>query len=484
MPTTRAVIYSRQSIYTGPENESLSIEVQTRACREYIAKQGWELVGIFEDPDQKGWKVHRPAFDQMLQRFRDGGADMVVVFKLSRFARDLMHQERIIGEIADAGGELASVTEPYISTAPMVRQILGAVNEQYKRDLGDYLKASFAGRARRGFHHGPAPYGYAKADGEMEPSEPAASVVREMYAWAAQGHGSPEIAQRLNARGIGTARSGSPWSPSRVLELLRRPVYAGLIALNGEIVRDGHHEPLVDRETWETVQQIMSDMSGRYRRRSKRDPSWIDGFVWHGCGARMYAVRDRGGWRYRCGHVSYPRYIDRPVCTVAPGSMGASKIETAFAGLLTTALAAIAPPDTVIARLEASRVESDAERVRHRRRVERRITDVTAQRDRLLDMALRGSVAEDAYIARDAALRAELETLRAELAEVPGPIDHDAIAAQHIQLVSMRSAVNAAIQHAPSELPAILHAIDVRIVLGGDAPMLRWPAHLAPFFGS
>src|SRR5690606_34903222 len=121
MTSKRFCIYARQSI-SRDADESLSIEMQVRACREYAARNGGEVVAIYEDPDQKGWKLHRPAFDAMLKRIRQERDLTVLVFKLSRFARDLMHQERIIGEIADAGGELASVTEPYISTSPMVRQ--------------------------------------------------------------------------------------------------------------------------------------------------------------------------------------------------------------------------------------------------------------------------------------------------------------------------------------------------------------------------
>ena len=153
-------------------DDSLSIDAQVRACADYIARQGWTHAGTYADPDTRGWTTSRPAFDQMLARFRDGAADTVVVFKLSRFMRSLMDQERLIAEIADAGGELVSVMEPWISTSPMVRQILGAVNEQYKRDQADFLKAAWAGRARRGLHHGGAPYGYRMVDGRLERDEP------------------------------------------------------------------------------------------------------------------------------------------------------------------------------------------------------------------------------------------------------------------------------------------------------------------------
>lgn len=473
-------IYCRQSNTDLDERgDSLSIEAQTRACRDYVTRLGGTVAAVYADEDEKGWQASRPAFDRMLAAVRSGAVNGVVVFKLSRFMRSLIDQERFVGEIAAAGGELVSVMEPYISTSPMVRQILGAVNEQYRRDQAEFLRAAFAERSRRGLHHGPAPYGYTKAESILTPAEPAASVVREMYAWAAAGDGSPEIAMRLNARGIGTSRSGAAWSPSRVLELLRRPVYGGLIALNGEIIGEGAHEPLVDRDTWEAVQGMLDRRRGTRR---KVAPSWIDGFVEHACGHRMHAVRERGGgWRYRCGHVQYPRYVGRPVCTTRPASMSAAKIEAALLPLLTDALETLASPTAVIARMRAGQTERESERVRRRQRLERRIADVTTQRDRLLDMTLRGAVEEDAYRPRDAALRAELNDLRAELAGVPSAVDPDRVAARHAHLIGVAQELEVARAGNPGALTGILHALDVRIVVGAGPLRLRWPAALRAF---
>lgn len=484
MTSKRALTYARQSLTRGPQDDSLSIEMQTRACREYIARQGWELCGTFEDPDQKGWKAHRPAFDAMLDRFRQGAADIVVVFKLSRFARDLLHQERIIGEIADAGGELASVTEPYISTSPMVRQILGAVNEQFRRDQGDFLKATWAGRARRGYHHGGAPYGYRMEDGELAVDEPAASVVREMFSWALAGHGSPEIASRLNARNVPTPRAGQQWTEERVLRLLRRPAYCGRVMLNGEIVTDeGRHEPLVSPVTFDAVQLILDRRRGTRR---KDAPSWVDGFVRHACGRRMYAAMHvtatSRGWRYRCGATT-ANAAKHEHCDARPGSMMVGKVEAAFVSLLGDALTQLVPPDRAAARLEAAHAADAVTRDAERARLARRLAEVERQRDRLLDLTLQGHVAEDAYTLRDATLRAERDRIRATLAELPTPVNPAALARRHATLVEARAALEVAIRHDPAALPGVLHALDVTLVIGDGAPRLAWGPETGVFVG-
>lgn len=484
----RAVIYARQSLTTVEAmDDSLSIASQARACREYIARQGWRHTGTFEDPDQRGWRVSRPGFDAMLDRVRAGMADVVVVFKLSRFMRSLMDQERLIAEIADAGGELASVTEPYISTSPMVRQILGAVNEQHKRDMGDHLRAAWAERARRGIHHGGAPYGYRMVDGTLAVDDATGPVVQEMYRWAEAGHGAPEIAARLNARNIPTPRRGQRWYEERVLQTLQRPVYCGRIVLNGEVITDqGIHEPLVPPARFDAVQDTLAR---RRNVRRKEAPSWVDGFVVHACGQRMYAARhDNAGtrhrWRYRCSDTTPGPNRRADACPYRPGSMMVNRIEATFARLLIEALATLHDPETVAAAMERAAADADGDRDRERRRIERRIADVAAQRDRLLDLAIAGRVDDELYVQRDADLRDELARLRDELADAPSPVDRDELAARHGVLAHAAMALHTVLNHTPDDMPGILHALDVSLIIGDGPPRLRFGRATAPFFGS
>jgi len=108
----RAAIYARQSITRGEVDESLSLEFQTARGKAWIAEKGYQFAGVFTDGDSKGWKRHRPQFDRMLGLMQTGQVDVVVVYKLSRFFRGLVEQETLITDIANAGGELASLTEP------------------------------------------------------------------------------------------------------------------------------------------------------------------------------------------------------------------------------------------------------------------------------------------------------------------------------------------------------------------------------------
>jgi site-specific DNA recombinase len=486
MTGPRFCIYARQSI-TGQDEQgdSLSIQSQIQACHDYAARQGGTVIGVFADPDQKGWRTSRPEFDRMLRMVGTEPGVCVLVFKLSRFMRSLMDQERFVGEIAAAGAELASVMEPYISTSPMVRQILGAVNEQYRRDQADFLKAAWRERARRGIHHGGAPYGYRMVDGKLEVDEAQAATVREMFGWALAGHGSPEIAARLNERGVPVPRGGGQWYEERVLGILRRPVYCGRIVLNGDVItEDGIHEPLIPPDTFDAAQRILDARRGTRR---KEAPSWADGFVEHACGRRMYATRhhdgreDRG-WRYRCSATVPSRASRGERCDVRPASMMAGKIERRFLDLLMDALDRVLAPEAVARQIEAGHEREAAERDRERQRLARRVDTIAGQRDRLLDLTLRGAVDEDAYRVRDAALRAELDAAKGELSAVPGPVDAARLATTHAALLDARTALPLLARWTPEELPAQLNALDVRLVIGAGPARLRWNGETAAFF--
>lgn len=482
----RAVIYSRQSISRDPI-DSLSIEFQERECSEYVVRQGWVLVGTYSDPDKKGWRRFRPAFDEMLATVAAGKADVVVLYKLSRFARNLMMQEEVVAEIADAGGDLVSITEPHMSTSPMVRQILGAVNEHYRRDQSDWLSSTFAARARKGLHHGYAPFGYRIVDRRLQVDGATGPIARQMWEWALEGHGTPEITFRLNERGVLTQR-GKQWQPVTVLDILRNVTYAGSVKHRGEVVATDAHPALVSQEEFDQVQRLLDRRSSQRR---KATPSWAEGFVEHACGERMYLsgwyrkLDDGTKWRrsrFRC-HKAFSRR-ERGVipCQHRPASVYADYAEDAIVDGLALLADRLRSPEEVAAAVERSYGQSAAKRERQRASIQRRHDDLVRQRDRLLSLVLEGKVDADLYRERDDALKIEIATVAAELAVVPPVVDLAAIRKQHTAIADLLIAATVMAGANPSGLVAPLTTLDARLVVGDGAPYLRVGPAFTTFF--
>lgn len=132
------------------------------------------------------------------------------------------------------------------------------------------------------------PYGYRKIrikEGKktcytLEPIPEEAAVVRQIFEWYAQGLGSHTIARKLNEMGIPSPR-GSKWSPESMKKIRSNVHYIGMVRWNHRktvksiedgklktsrpvnndcLVYPGKHEPIIDRELWDAVQDIRNQI--------------------------------------------------------------------------------------------------------------------------------------------------------------------------------------------------------------------------------
>src|SRR5207302_7606029 len=92
----RAVIYARVS--TCDQHN----EIQVRELTEYVQRRGWELVSVYQDT-MSGAKVSRPGLDRLMADARQRRFDAVLVWKLDRFGRSLVHCVGGIQELASLG---------------------------------------------------------------------------------------------------------------------------------------------------------------------------------------------------------------------------------------------------------------------------------------------------------------------------------------------------------------------------------------------
>src|SRR5919107_1527275 len=189
-PAKLAVLYCRQSDSGGDGVESLSIESQEIRLRQDAESQGWAVIAVERDADLRGWQDEdeRPGLAAALRRAEEDG-DVLLVWDLSRLARKLRIQENIVARLDDAGVEISSLNEPWAS-APMFRQILGAVAEERTRQMSVDIRRSLRQRAQTGLWIGIVPYGYARRDGKNQQlviDEEKASVVSEIFGRLAAG---------------------------------------------------------------------------------------------------------------------------------------------------------------------------------------------------------------------------------------------------------------------------------------------------------
>ena len=128
----RAAIYARVS--TADQHNA----IQVRELTEYIERRGWELAGIYQD-QISGAKASRPGLDKLMADAHQRRFDAVLVWKLDRFGRSLVHCVSGIQELASLGIRFVATsqgldTDESNPASKLLLHILAAV-AQFEREL-------------------------------------------------------------------------------------------------------------------------------------------------------------------------------------------------------------------------------------------------------------------------------------------------------------------------------------------------------------
>lgn len=293
----RAALYCRLSKEDAEkQQESESIQNQKALLLDYAAQQGWQVCAVFSDEDYSGADRRRPGFNAMLHAAEAGRFEILLCKTQSRFARDLELVERYIHGLFPLWGIRFVAVVDNEDTArkgnKKARQISGLVNEWYLEDLSENVRAVLDLKRRSGQYIGSfAPYGYRKdpSDHNRLLVDPvAARTVQEIFRLFLSGDGKQRIAQKLNAAGVlcpsryrlaqehpGQDSSETMWSATAVGRILKSAVYAGDLVQGTRrkpsyksdrlvpvpagqwIVCPGTHQPIVSKETFQAVQDLL-----------------------------------------------------------------------------------------------------------------------------------------------------------------------------------------------------------------------------------
>jgi len=439
---TRVVGYIRVSKEGGRGKDLVSPQIQQTAIENHCKAQGYDLLDIVTDIDKSGrlWK-NRQIEDQVA-RIESGSLDGIVVWKLSRLARDRKDMNVAIDRIESVGGIIESATEPNdrTSSGRFARGVLSEMAAFESERMSDTWREVHEQRSKAGLpHYGPQRLGYSYiprqgtnkdlADrGVYIIDDEQVEIVRELYARYLKGEGLSTLTTWLRAEGVVGAR-GKPWSRFGVAYYLRSGFAAGLLHVHNP---DGHKDPqnrlcrnsrgscsnrihvqgshpaIITEQTWHQPQ------AEQQRRRvapvrSRVPVSKLAGVViCTGCGRPMQLQASSGKprWAYVCRSkrltvdgCSNPGWVRRDVCeSVAEDwlrSGAADEVEK---------LTQMSSPAVTLAR---------------RTRLTRRLLEIDAETARLLRLAVSLEMPEDAVRVVRAELIAEQKAAQTELDRLP-----------------------------------------------------------------
>lgn len=163
MEKPRAVIYIRVSDPSQIENNSL--ETQLKTCRNYIERNGWQEVELFNEEGVSAKAVHsRPEMRRLLTYCtnKKNNISQVVVYKMDRFARNTEDGLVAISLLAKHGAFLVSATEATEETpiGRAIRTILMTLAQLDNELKGERVKDNMQTMFRNGMWPFKCPKGY------------------------------------------------------------------------------------------------------------------------------------------------------------------------------------------------------------------------------------------------------------------------------------------------------------------------------------
>lgn len=328
-PMKKAVIYAR---YSSDMQREESIDAQVRACTYYARQYQYEIVHVYADRAQSGKRTkNREQFLQMINDASDGGFEVILVHKLNRFGRNTLEVLEYKNNLEDMGIELISVTERLESTpeGKLMLIIIAGMNEFYSDNLSQEVMKGLKENAYQCKFTGGVPaLGY-KVDPESKKliiDEREAPIVQLIFRRYSNGWSYNMIIDELTRLGYHT-KYGKPFGKNSLFELLRNEKYIGVYTFNraakrkrdgtrnyhvtkdpSEIIRiPGGCPALIDKETFEKVQNIMSENRKMSLQQHGQKVYILSGKLFcANCGARMYGncktTRGKTHFYYVCSN--------------------------------------------------------------------------------------------------------------------------------------------------------------------------------------
>ena len=248
------VIYAR---YSSDSQTEQSIEGQVRVCKQYAEKHDIVIVDQYVDRAMTGTNDNRAALQQMIKDSKKKQFNVVLVYKLDRFARNKYESVVNRKKLTDNGVELVSAMEniPDTPEGKLFLAVIEGFNEYFSEDLRQKVNRGMKESWLKGLSTGGKPvFGWNVVDKRYVIDESEAEIVREVFAKYAQGYKAVAIAQDLQARGV-RRKSGKLLDQKYLYILLHDKRYTGVVTRQG-IEYTNIFPRIISDEVWNKVYEI------------------------------------------------------------------------------------------------------------------------------------------------------------------------------------------------------------------------------------
>ena len=248
------IIYAR---YSDSHQRDESIEGQIRECTEYAKYNGINIIGTRIDRAFSAKTDNRPEFQRMIAESSKHLFDVVIVWKLDRFARNRYDSAHYKAILRKNGVKVISAKES-ISDGPegiILESMLEGMAEYYSAELTEKVQRGQKENALKGMNNGgTTPLGYVVGNERKLVIDPLkAPLVQEAFTRYADGETVKAIVDSFNERGFRTS-SNRPFNLNSLDRTLRNRKYIGEYRYQ-DIVIPGGVPALISEELFDRVQE-------------------------------------------------------------------------------------------------------------------------------------------------------------------------------------------------------------------------------------
>ncbi len=278
-------------VSTEQEEQQNSYQVQIAYYTDLInRKKEWSLVGIFADEGISGTQTKkRTEFNRMIRMCKNKKIDLVITKSISRFARNTVDCLEYVRQLKNLGIGVIFEKEN-INTLTMTSEFMIALYGSFAQAESESISKNVSWGKEKAYREGKVQFqyqnllGYRKGtDGKPEIVPEEAETVKLIYKLFLDGYSMTNIKKTLESKGILTAKGKKVWNESLISSILKNEKYVGdallqktftVDCITHKVVRNhgerpmylvtDHHAPIIDRDTYDRVQQELA------RRSSKR----------------------------------------------------------------------------------------------------------------------------------------------------------------------------------------------------------------------
>lgn len=416
------------------EREGFSLDVQESALKAYAQRHNGTIVKLFRVAETASKAAERKTFKEMIAWAKANATELdgLLFYKVDRAARNLFDYVELERLESRYGIQFISVSQPTDNNPAgrMQRRMLANMASYYTEQQSLDVREGLARRAQEGLFVGHTPYGYrnVRVNGrsvvEVHPQH-AKNVQYIFRLYAYENHTLDMIVHRMARESVAYTASSPEWARSKVHRILRDRSYIGELLYGGQW-QSGSHTPIVDRVAWDRVQVLLGDKSYK-----SHELTFAGKMIRCGqCGAPITGetiTKKTSGKEYvyyRCSTYTRPghervrlteRQLDQQVLVVFAKIQQPDPVREWFGRRLR---------DWAVDEHQQSRVHTDD--------LQRQLTSLRAQQDRLLNLRLLEEIDADTYAAKHTELRDRIAKLTLEMEAADRCRDEQADLAQRV----------------------------------------------------